>query len=1768
MKRILIGLSIFTILLFSIFTTSNSSVNADTVLYPLYQLDGSEIPQESHTFDYVVSPNTVGNLYIEFTDTPSNVFYDGEEIDTSKTFFKEMSFSTDTTSYSFTLSTNPSEFLVDSISSVKFYGGIPTIKVSEVEVVDQNPLLVDETDTTYLHVDFDTKDLIIADNNLSIEFPNGVVPDESKQFFLDNDYTFSDNMLNITDANINSGIYIPIDLGSVLEAEFTLNGTYVSSLGLNTGGIMESTISYDGLLTTFENNIQSYAQASSVSTLSSEVSLLNADDTYKFQFTDKDIISNSNDPYVTGYDLSNYYTLTNDQNLFYSDFQFDSDEDFSFQIPYMQEDEFNEFQIYLTEQNSYNGTGNTFDPYSESIFSDYTYYEDDNVRGTGSAYQYYLAQKGFDSLSVNFSEDHLSYGFNDSSVDDGSFGNSINGMKFDNTLDDSIYFYQFDWDSTNKIMSIGINTIDYHEEDDYSPADTADKIVSNRANNELVSYVELSKVDLSSYDFTPTSFLMTTNNANGDRLYLPKINGTRYFSEISFENSPIYFDLPKKVADMPSNETIIDFATPIIRNYKNGQLVNTVHPDYSTGNDYKINSTFIESLGEVAYDPGIIQSGIHHFNLQAKQTIDDQIVYQVQSLPLYMGMLPEYSIELQVQSPVLYPVGVFIEPTDYAGFESEATLYKSNGSTYDLVGDISQYTELYDFSALNYNVKGNYTVYYRTAFPNPDTGEYIFKTISQTIKVDDPVLDYGDLPKSYGDAASVGEASKTFQIGYNLDSNNQSYIDKEFYPYYDELAEGDDKYGIDDELGYLNQSPEDLTGINYQIDSIRFDIPYIASSASQICMWLDLDGSGNFSSAEGQCAKGVPVKHGNFGTVAFTYDLTQVSKNIEPNTKVGMRLKISANSNLGVNDFAKVDESNVGEVEDYMVDIYGPRNEAEICIDTAVKSPSLVIKDVNTKSGDIVITADIPSSYAPGYVYTNAKVTISSNASLSFDAKRGDSAIISVTKPKNSSISTLDVTVRDSSGNPINAPFTTGFWGIDDGAYVKNTTPTFKGNYDDSYLQVNGDNIGSISLDTTSDVVSGGQFIYTVEDVATANPSTYLWMIPSLYYAADFSFESNADVFYFTMGYNSAALTLPIEDCIENFGANAYLTVLGDKLTDANLYTNYPFDYESENIAIPYYDNLESFSHVFEIPDGSSFVDGDNKVEVYRRPFTSNYSSGGVWEEVDPTSYTQTMYTPTTEQINNGISGISSVTFNDPIANGTYGYEYKFIYHMQLNEEYTYRVNSDGTKELKTGEEVTFKTYLYYDKADSFTLDVSKSGTALEEFDYAGDEAYYLNPVTVTVREPFSMLVNTTMSDDVIDIYTSGTQNYYTLTYNNCNSCEGVTAKTYLPQGDSEINVPIPNISQLSLNGSNQFDKYEDLTLTIYDNDLKALEIPIYRWYPSELSQSVASVDELKDFNDSLNPIEQQHYVRMGYSGYLQTFYARETLNVLDLDTVDVVDDGKLSVNPGISITINNGWPSPDWTFIDETQMKTYSDAENYIDLTDEVVKVLIPTILFDDSLAVKKQNINGTDYGVVDFVFNEIPINGNSQVNYEANLDSKYVIEKYSGNIYNLEYEQDCSINGVCTSDNKYGRPTDDPVMIMQGYNDNEDEDLIISDYLNSEMLLKTDLSLLGDNYNYIIDISNLGLNDSSIEVNLEFYYDSLMVSYKKDTGKQYIKRTDVEDVIKACIEEDSCSDEYQELFSGKIYSTNKVRNAINNDITKLTDSVKISEWLDSYYE
>lgn len=1767
MKRVILLISIFTLSLVSVLVFNNHDNSADAVLYPISSIDTSEITDESYEFVFTVSPNTFSELYIDFTDTPNTIFFDSEEIDTSKTYKKEISFPSEMSEYSFVLSTSTGNSIADSVSQIRLYGSIPSIDVLSVELVDEDPLYTAESAMyDYLHINFDIQNTMISENMINLEFPEGVVPAETASFYYNNEYIYEDNNLLISDILIyEEGLYIPVTYETITENPIVLSGSYTSSLGLETGGFTTTNIYNDGINISFEREYTNYSYTLGSTSLDQEVTLLDGD-TYNIQYIDTTTIASVDDPYVPTFDLSDYYTLSNEDNIYYSNFQFDADSDFTIQIPYKQSGEFDDFQLYLTERNSYNETGNTLDVYADSELSDFTYYKEDDIRGTGSEYQYNLSNLGFDSLGIDFTKDGFSYNYSDSNNIDGTFGNSLTGYSLDTELDDNIYFYELSYDYENKTLSIGINTIDLHEDLDYEVVDTVDKLIYNRNNNELVSIIKPVVIDLSEYEFTPTSFLMYMPDSVDDRLYLPIIDGTRYFSNLTFENSPVYYDLGANSDEMPINKMVIDSAVPVVYNYINGELQNTQLLDFSTGIDNILRSTYIEKFGEVEYSQDNLFSAIYHFNLQTKQTIDDQIVYQTASFPLYMGMLPDYAIELEVESPVLYPVGVYIPEDDYAGFSANAFLYSYNGSSYDLIEDISTYTEVYDFSNLNYNVKGNYTVYYRCSYPNPVTGELMFKTISQTVKVDDPTMDYGDLPESYGDAGSVGEASKTFQIGYNLDANNQSYIDREFYPYYNEFANGDDLYGIDDELGYLNMSPEDFTGINYQIDSIRFEIPYIASSASQICMWLDLNGSGDFSTDEGQCAKGVPIKHGNFGTVAYTYDLTQAHNSIEPNTKVGMRIRISANAYLDESGYNVVDESAVGEVEDYMVDIYGPRNDAEICIDTAVKSPSFVMTDLDTKSGDVVMTADIPSSYAPGYVYQNATVTISSNGTLDFDAKRGDSAIISVTAPRNG-VTTLDVVVRDQYGDPIYAPFTTGFWGIDNGAYVKNTTPTFKGSYADEYLQLSGDTIGSYTLDTSNDTVVGGQFIYTVLPEATANPSTYLWMIPSLYYTSDFSFESNADQFYFTMGYNSAALTLPIEDCIENFGANAYLTVQGDKLTDANLYTHYPFDYESENIAIPYYDNLESFSHVFEIPDGSSFVDGDNQVEVYRRPFNSNYSSGGEWTLVDSDMYTQSMYTPNQEQIDNGISGISLVTFNNPVENGTYGYEYKFIYHMQLNSEYTYRVNDDGTKELKTGEEVTFNTYLYYDKHDGFSLNVYDNIHLLDGFDYAGDEAYYLNPVVVTVREPFNMLVNTIMDDDIIYVNTDGTQNYYTLTYNNCSTCGGVTSKTYLPQGENEIEMPIPDISSLSLSSSDSIDQYEDMTLSIYDNDLLALEIPIYRWYPADLYFEVASLADLEDFNDNLNPIEQQHYIRMGYASYLETYYASEKLNINSLGHDVSVTDGQLQINPGLSITVNNGWPSELWDFSDTINMKIFSDNDKYIDLTDERLNVYLPLELIDSTLMVPLKEFDSDTYGLIEYAFSETSSVDNSIITYQADLDDKYVIEQYSGRIYNSEEATDCQVSNTCISNEKFYPETSDDTLIASGHNDYLDTDLVISENLDSVMLLNNDPSLLNKTYDYIVTIKNLGLNDSEVKINLSFDYESLMVSYKQEDAMQYIYKTKVSEDEKQCIENDTCDSDYELLFEGVISSTAKVKNQINGDINKLSNTYKNSLWLGEYY-
>ncbi len=1768
-KKGLIAALMLFMMMITINHVRDQALLADTILYPLYTLEKADLNVESKDITFSVSPNTVANLYIEFEDNPNTINFDGQPIDTTKTYFKEIGFDSLTSEYTFNLATSSGNVLSDSIKQIRFLGAVPIINVSGASITTTTPYFPTETGNTYLHIDFDSKDVDFVQNTISITIPAGVTLNETSEIMTSNTYTFDGTQLTFTDINTVQGLDIPVDVSGVSSAEFELVGTYVSSLALKQGTINATTLTYDGVNVSVADTTTNYADQTGVSTIAQEVSLVNASTDYKYQYLDTDVILITSDPYLPGTNLSSYYTLTDDQNLYFSNFNLDYTKDFSLNIPYMQTGSFDDFEIYITEQNTYNTTGNAYDIFSESAVSDFDYAISDSTVGTGSLYQANLSTLGFDSLGFSVSDNTISYNINDSTINDGTNGVFESGVKLDTPLDDNLYFYEFNWDATNKVLSFSINTIDYHNELDTFPESSSLIINNNRANNELVSVMTPLEIDMSAMEFNPSTFLLKTSKASNDRLYLPTVTGDRLYSRLSFYYSNINYDLPVDAAGMPSIAQILADSTPVIQNYLNGELILQEELDYVSVPTNVVYANKRPNSLETDYDPLSLASGYHHLMLSSKQNINGVDIYATNSLAFSVGDKQQYQLQLNVESPTLYPVGIYIPPEDYSGFDSQTDLLEYDGAAYNTILDVSDYTTLFDFSQLNYNVKGFYDVYHRSEYPSPINGEIMYKTQIQTINVDDPALDFGDLPKSYGDAASVGEASKTFQIGINLDEYSQSYIDREFYAYNSADARGDDIHGINDEYGYLNMSPEEPVGINYNVDTIRFDIPYIASSSSQICMWLDLDASLSFDASEGQCAGGVPIKHGAFGTVAFTYNIVDARSQLEPNQKVGMRLRISANSSMDETMHSTVLTDSVGEVEDFLVDIYGPTKPSEICIDDSVKTPTFIIKDDNAIPGGIELISDIPSSYAPGYVYQDAKIEITTNGRISFDAKRGESAILTL-EGAPSGDTNINFSVRDNLGQEIKSPITLSVWGLQNGEFVKNTNPTFMGAYDDRFIQVGSDSVGNYTLDPTNDVVIGGQFQYTVATESSANPSSTVWLIPDVYFAPDFSFTTNAATSYFTLGLNASALTHPIEDCVSNFNSEAYVQVLGNKIENASLYNNYPFKYISENIAIPFYQNFESFSHVFEIPDGASFVDGESAVTVYRRPFYTNTSAGGDWVLVDPADYVQTIHSPTQAQIDSGIAGVSEVTFADPNNSGAFGHEYRFVYEMQIDDEYTYKVNPNGSKTVQTGQAIDFNTYLYYDKEDGFKLDTSGQNNHLYTFDYAADEAYYLNPVTVTIREPFDMTVNSFMSDETLYINTNGFQNNFTLTYNNCPTCTGYPEKTTLNNGLNEISVPIPDPGGVVFNSTDPFDMYEDMTLTIFDNDLEVLRIPIKRWYPSKISNTIVDLADFESYNSNLNPVEQQVFITMGYKSYQQTYFAGEQLVIEDINTIQSVDDGKLVVDPGVDLVVDVKTAPPTWTFITDDQLRPITDIDNYKALTKEHAAIYLPVEVLDKTLNVPKQTFDGLvgDYGQINFGFSEDISTTGDYLNYIPSLKSQYVIEEFSGRIYNTEDINECTDQNLCSVGVNYSQIKDAPSDIATGYNDIADVDLVISDILSNEVMLNGDETLLGKTYDYVLTMNKLGLNESDITVSLQFSFNRDMLSYKKQFGKYYFHRSKVEDFEKACIEADTCSEDYQFLFDGKIYSTADIRNKISNEEYTLYNAYTNYKWIESYYE
>ncbi|RUM69547.1 MAG: hypothetical protein DSZ07_04395 [Sulfurovum sp.] len=193
---------------------------------------------------------------------------------------------------------------------------------------------------------------------------------------------------------------------------------------------------------------------------------------------------------------------------------------------------------------------------------------------------------------------------------------------------------------------------------------------------------------------------------------------------------------------------------------------------------------------------------------------------------------------------------------------------------------------------------------------NLETGEKYFISSSQSAKFNDGANcikanspnfnDYGDAPKSYGDAWH-----RIIKDNPYLGKNN---ADKENKSNYSEDADSDDIIGIDDEDGITLSDGSDINGIYFDTNATH-TIKVKLSKEAYLKVWIDKEIDGYFTDSDDL------IYHSGTKLSAGEHSISfYLPANLTTNTKTYLRARVSSTPNMSPTGFVTD-----GEVEDYMI---------------------------------------------------------------------------------------------------------------------------------------------------------------------------------------------------------------------------------------------------------------------------------------------------------------------------------------------------------------------------------------------------------------------------------------------------------------------------------------------------------------------------------------------------------------------------------------------------------------------------------------------------------------------------------------------------------------------------------------------------------------------------------------------------------------------------------------------------------------------------------
>lgn len=338
--------------------------------------------------------------------------------------------------------------------------------------------------------------------------------------------------------------------------------------------------------------------------------------------------------------------------------------------------------------------------------------------------------------------------------------------------------------------------------------------------------------------------------------------------------------------------------------------------------------------------------------------------------------------------------------------------------------------------------------------------------------------------------------------------------------------------------------------------------------------------------------------------------------------------------------------------------------------------------------------------------------------------------------------------------------------------------------------------------------------------------------------------------------------------------------------------------------------------------------------------------------------------------------------------------------------------------------------------------------------------------------------------------------------------CLAINTSAYNPQPDTEYSIE-------------DFVTY-DIGFQYGDYQVQFPKI-MNVWYPTQFSKSydfeTGEGDILDNLDDVLtNPV----YMRFEYSdlkGEDEFKYYTFVENFENI-THDIIN-GKVEFED-LTFTYNSKSKIPDYW--DAVYFSDVNVDQNPVLITDlyaginMVFESYFPKAILDDTIRLPYIEIEDKGY-----------YHMTSLVNSSVKILDKFIIERYSGRIYNTNEVADCNAAVepyICYPEGKepeipiLSQQTDDDDLIRSGQNDVMDVDMKLNSLTAKGFPLKSNLLNTALNHYEIIDSENLGYNKLDITYKSKLNYVSKMYGYSpRSNSKYYFTRTDISDEEVECV-------------------------------------------------